>query len=148
MTPSDGHERRWQAYRRRLDAALAHSNLPFPVFPTNGDEDLYPNKIASSSKTLPHNEKGEVDLPAYAALLNALSSGRTVAFEAIPLGGKIKLANPRLRTPLSLKDQTHISMHSAFRQPSTAQRRRVRSLSYTGRHSPVMCPSQRTIRMC
>lgn len=95
MAPGDGYERRWQAYRRRHDAALAHSNLPFPTFPTNGDEELYPNKIASFSKTLPHDEKGEVELPAYAALLNALTTGQHAAFEAIPMGGRVKLANPQ-----------------------------------------------------
>jgi hypothetical protein len=91
----DLHDRRWQVYRRRHDAALAHSNLPFPTFPTNGDEELYPTKVASYTKGLPHNELGEVDLQSYTALLNALKGGKLAAFETIPLGGGIKLANPQ-----------------------------------------------------
>jgi hypothetical protein len=50
MDPGDPHDRRWQAYRLRHDAAMAHSSLPFPSFPTNGDEERYPNKIASYTK--------------------------------------------------------------------------------------------------
>ncbi len=37
MGPSDGHDRRWQAYRLRQDAAMTHSNQPFPSFATNCD---------------------------------------------------------------------------------------------------------------
>lgn len=61
MEGGDTHDRRWQAYRLRHDAALAHSTQPFPVFPTNGDEDAYPTRIASYTKGLPHNARGEVD---------------------------------------------------------------------------------------
>lgn len=117
-------ERRWQAYRRRHDTALAHSNLPFPTFPTNGDEELYPDKIASFTKGLPHNENGEVDLSAYAALLNALSTGETAAFESIPLGGKVKLANPQAAYAFVLEGpdphQLALSAPPAFRSAETA----------------------------
>lgn len=56
MGPDDAHDRRWQAYKLRHEAAMAHSNHPFPSFPTNGDEEAYPNKIASYTKGLPHND--------------------------------------------------------------------------------------------
>ena len=77
----------------RRDAAQAGlqatpQNLQHPA---NADEDLYPNKIGSYSKVLPHNGLGEVDTSAYNALINALVSGRPGDFEAIPLGGTIKL---------------------------------------------------------
>jgi len=88
-------QRRQQAYRVRHQAALYHRTLPRPDHRANGDEDRYPNKIASFSKGLPHNPLGEVDLAAYTALLNALSAGQFAAFEAIPLGGRVKLANPQ-----------------------------------------------------
>src|SRR5262245_61438130 len=71
MGPDGAQDRRWQAYKLRQDAAMTHSNQPFPSFPTNGDEDAYPNKIASYTKCLPHNERGEVDLSAYAVFLKA-----------------------------------------------------------------------------
>ena len=53
MGPDDLHDRRWQAYQVRHDAAMAHSSQPFPAFPTNGDEEAYPNKISSYTKCLP-----------------------------------------------------------------------------------------------
>jgi hypothetical protein len=91
----DTPNRRWQAYRLRRDAAIAHSNLPLPAFPTNGDEVAYPRKIASFTKGLSHNDLGEGEPTAYMALLNALTTGQSAAFEALTLGGKVKLANPQ-----------------------------------------------------
>ena len=99
MTASEMRSRRQEAYRRRQAVALGHRNVPLPSFPTNGDETRYPNRIANFTKGLPHDEKGEVDLSAYTALLNALTAGQATAFEAIPLGGKVKFANPRAPTP-------------------------------------------------
>lgn len=63
--------------------------------PSNHDEDLYPNKIGNFSKGLPHNDDGTVDLNAYAALVQALNSGRPADFDAIPLGGSTRLTNPQ-----------------------------------------------------
>ncbi len=88
-------QRRQRAYRVRREAALYHRTLPLPDHRSNGDEDRYPNKIGNFSKGLPHNTLGEVDLAAYSAFLNALSTGQFAAFEAIPLGGRVKLANPQ-----------------------------------------------------
>lgn len=77
------------------DAAKAGSKKPPLVFSTNGDEESYPNKIASYTKGLPHNERGEVDLPAYSAFLKAIATGQHADFEAVPLGGRAKFANPQ-----------------------------------------------------
>ncbi|HJP90835.1 MAG TPA: vanadium-dependent haloperoxidase [Pyrinomonadaceae bacterium] len=63
--------------------------------PSNQDEDLYPSKLGSYSKGLPHNSDGTVVLSAYAALLQALNSGRPADFDAIPLGGTLGLTNPQ-----------------------------------------------------
>jgi membrane-associated phospholipid phosphatase len=87
-------QRRQDAYRIRQQAALYHKTLPLLDHRANGDEDRYLNKIASYSKGLPHNELGEVDLDAYRMLLNAVANGQVAAFEAIPLGNQVKLANP------------------------------------------------------
>ena len=46
------------------EAQLAFQATEY-VHPVNGDGNLYPNKIANFSKTLPHNGLGEVDLNAY-----------------------------------------------------------------------------------
>jgi hypothetical protein len=81
----------------RRDAALeglqaTPNNLQHP---NNQDENLYPNKIGNFSKGLPHNNDGTVVLSAYNALLNAINSGRPADFDAIPLGGTVKLTNPQ-----------------------------------------------------
>jgi hypothetical protein len=62
---------------------------------SNQDETLYPNKLGSYSKGLPHNNDGTVVAGAYAALLQAINSGRPADFDAIPLGGTVPLTNPQ-----------------------------------------------------
>src|SRR5438552_154477 len=85
-TSSGAAQRRLEAYRLRHDAAVLQLNQPLAAHPNNGDEALYPHKISSYSKGLPHNDVGEVDLNAYNALLHAVSTGDPAAFEAIPMG--------------------------------------------------------------
>lgn len=89
--------RRDRARAIRIDAANFHfertaENLAHPV---NGDEDRYPNKIASFSKGLPHHKNGEVVGPAFSIFLTALKSGDPSGFETIPMGGKRRLINPQ-----------------------------------------------------
>ncbi|MEJ7670264.1 MAG: vanadium-dependent haloperoxidase [Casimicrobiaceae bacterium] len=83
-----------RAYQLRHEAALRHKSVGMPAHPANGDDELYPNRIGSFSKALPHDALGEVDRDAYKALLRAVSSGRPADFEEIPLGGPVKLRNP------------------------------------------------------
>ena len=63
--------------------------------PNNLDEELYPNKIGNYSKGLPHNNDGTVVLSAYNALTKALTSRSPEDFNAIPIGGNIRLTNPQ-----------------------------------------------------
>jgi len=63
--------------------------------PNNGDETLYPNKLGSFSKGLPHNGDGTVVLTAYQSLSQAINSGKPADFDAIVLGGDRKLTNPQ-----------------------------------------------------
>lgn len=81
------------AYRLRLQAAQPLQQHVTVTHPTNGDEARYPLRIGSFSKGLPHNALGEVDPDTYQALVNALLGRRSC--ETIPLGGKVKLANPQ-----------------------------------------------------
>ncbi len=92
VNPGDRTE---QAYEMRLHAALVQKRLPHATQQTNGDEDLYPTRIASYSKSLPHTDTGEVDGDAYVALIRALSAGTTTAFQTLPLGGAMRLSNPQ-----------------------------------------------------
>ncbi|HXG18826.1 MAG TPA: vanadium-dependent haloperoxidase [Methylomirabilota bacterium] len=87
-------QRRQDAYHIRQQAASYQRTLPLLDHRANGDEDRYPNRIASYTKGLPHNELGEVDLAAYRALLNAVASGQFAAFEALSLSNQAKLSNP------------------------------------------------------
>jgi hypothetical protein len=63
--------------------------------PTNDDENLYPNKLGSYSKGLPHHDDGSVVVSAYEALVKAINSGAPSDFDAIPLGGSVRLTNPQ-----------------------------------------------------
>jgi len=104
-----------QAFQIRLQAAEFEKNLPLPKHPCNGDEELYPNKIASYSKGLPHNNLGEVDLDAYNALIRALITGNPADFERIPLGGVVRLANPQAALAFELEgpDSHHLAIPPA-----------------------------------
>ncbi|HYO54863.1 hypothetical protein [Archangium sp.] len=86
--------RRIRSYQLRQQAALDEYNLGIFHKRTNGDEERYPHRIGNYSKGLPHNDLGEVDPRAYDAMLRALASGRFEDFEAIPLGGRLRLTNP------------------------------------------------------
>jgi hypothetical protein len=91
------NQRANQCAKLRRDAATAglqatQQNLQHP---DNNDEELYPDKLGSYSKGLPHNDDGTVVASAYAALLTAINSGRPADFDAIPLGGTAGLTNPQ-----------------------------------------------------
>lgn len=93
--PLTGGGREAESRMRRIDAADFQAAKPVPTLACNGDDDRYPNRIGSFSKTLPHNDLGEVDGAAYDAFLVALGSGLAADFAAVPAGGTAKLANPR-----------------------------------------------------
>jgi hypothetical protein len=69
---------------RRRDAALAEFTDAPPPFATNGDEDRYPDRRASFSKTMPHDGLGEVDAEAYRRWLAILASADPAQFERAP----------------------------------------------------------------
>jgi hypothetical protein len=85
------------ALRFRTDCAQDNWELIPQLFDrlSNGDETLYPNRIGSYSKALPHQANGEVVPAAYDAMLAALASGNPAMFEEIPLGGTVKQTNPQ-----------------------------------------------------
>lgn len=103
----------------RRDAAQAGLQAT-PVnmqHPTNNDEDLYPNKIASYSKGLPHNSDGTVVPAAFAALVQAVNSGRSSDFDAIPLGGNRRLTNPQSGLAFDMEGPDG---HALLQQPPPA----------------------------
>lgn len=99
-TQLSSNQRRNQAYEFRHEAALYHLKVLSLPQRSNGDEALYRNKIASYSKGLPHNGRGEVDLNAFNAMTRALASGVPADFELIPMGcadgsQRRRLVNPQ-----------------------------------------------------
>ena len=95
--PAASNQRANACAKIRRDAAQngLQSTPTNLAHPANNDESLYPNKIANYSKGLPHNNDGTVVLSAYNALLQAMNSGTPADFDAIPLGGTVKLTNPQ-----------------------------------------------------
>jgi hypothetical protein len=91
----NGQGRIDDAYKIRTDAAKNERQAFHPSQTANGDEDLYPNRIGSYSKGLPHNSSGEVDAFAWASLKRALDSGSPNDFESIVLGGGRPQTNPQ-----------------------------------------------------
>jgi hypothetical protein len=115
--PGPGATRQEKAYRLRLDAAQLARQRPQVAQSPNGDEDRYPNRIASYSKGLPHDGLGEVDSRAYDTLLRALRSGEPSDFESITLGLGRKLTSPQAGLAFDLEgaDSHHLSIPAAPR---------------------------------
>jgi len=92
-----GNSRAREALRIRRKAAqdqfeATSENLQHP---NNGDEQQYPNRIGNYSKGMPHDGNGEVAAAAYSALLQAVRSGDTEDYDAIPLGGARHFTSPQ-----------------------------------------------------
>src|SRR5262245_28412620 len=81
---ADASPRQMATFRMRQAAAQAYLDEPQPLHRSNGDEDRYADKRASFTKTLPHNDAGEVDADAFATFVSVLSSGDPNGFETIP----------------------------------------------------------------
>ncbi|MEZ5353615.1 MAG: vanadium-dependent haloperoxidase [Bryobacteraceae bacterium] len=83
-----------RAHQMRMKLSDSFGALPPVEHPTNGDEERYPNKINSFSKTLLHKPNGETSLDAYRSLLKAVDSGSKEDFQRILRGGNVRLKNP------------------------------------------------------
>jgi hypothetical protein len=93
---STGETRRVAAYRLRELQAYSDAKEPVPCHGDNGDEALYSStRIGSFTKGLPHDSLGQVLPDAYGTLLQALASGLPSDYDAITLGGTVKLSNPQ-----------------------------------------------------
>lgn len=95
--------RRGRALAVRLNAAKAVLDAPgYVSHPVNSDESI-PGFPGNFSKALPHDPEGMVDPAAYALLRTACLSGKEADFEAVPLGGTAKLADPQAGWAFSLE---------------------------------------------
>ena len=82
------------AHRIRLRAAGHYLDLGAAPQPDNGDEQRYPSLINTFSKTLRHNNLGEVNRESYESMIRAIQSGRKEDFDAVLRGGNVALKNP------------------------------------------------------
>ncbi len=82
------------SFNFRVNAAQSALAQAPVTHQNNGDETLFPNGIATFTKTLPHNAIGEPDPAALAAYLAASAASTFQAFETVPAGGQDRLANP------------------------------------------------------
>jgi hypothetical protein len=97
-----GNRRRDRAFEIRNQAALTQRNAAWPEQLANGDEARYADRIASFTKSLPHDRLGHVQTAAYDALVKATASGEEDDFENVPLGGSARLADPQAAFAYSL----------------------------------------------
>jgi hypothetical protein len=107
-----------RAFSLRVAAAQRQHSRPLLDHPTNGDEDLYPNRIGSFCKCLPHNARGEVEPAAYSTYLAAILGGNPIDLEAIPLAGTSRLWDPQAAYTFELEGpdshQTYVDPAPAF----------------------------------
>ena len=100
ISPSNPFDRARIAQRIRYRCADVNFNAGLVAHPHNNDEVIYPERLGSFSKGLPHNAFGEVDPGAYATFLSALSSSNPqLSLELVPSGQpnsaqRLKLTNP------------------------------------------------------
>lgn len=99
--PLSAKQRRSAAAKMRIGIAKSNEKRPVVKGVPNGDEEAFASRIGNFSKGLPHDSvTGEVDPTAYQALRKAVSSGKNVDFEAIPMGNpnfsqRFPLKNPQ-----------------------------------------------------
>jgi hypothetical protein len=102
-SPRFGSKRANEAYEIRVRGALQACDSSHINHVNNGDEERYPNKIASFTKALPHNPLGEVDSTAYQSLNNALMTGDPNDYENIILGGDQRFTCPQAGAAFDLR---------------------------------------------
>jgi len=83
-TSGSASSRQSAVFQIRQAAAQAYLDESPPVHTPNGDETRYEDKRASFSKTLPHNDDGEVDVDAFKVFVSILGNVDANGFETIP----------------------------------------------------------------
>ena len=95
IDPDSPVDRVQKAYNLKVRRAEYFRDMPLVPHPSTSEESVYPDFVNSFSKTLPHDALGMVDKDAYASMLKALRTGVSADFEAIKMGGTVKLVSPQ-----------------------------------------------------
>jgi hypothetical protein len=132
--PLTPRQRQQRVFDCRRDAAQGELDSDPPEPMTNGDEDRYPDRRASFSKTLPHNELGEVDPDAYRRWLAILLSGNPAQFADVPRDREAveRLNNPQATYAIDLVGPTRLHCFSRRLRHSPAKRWRPRWPNFIG----------------
>src|SRR5438270_3182755 len=130
ISPTTGLARADDAKNIRKKAAEDEKPIELATFPhpTNGDEELYANRIGNFSKTLNHDPNtGEVVQSDYNAFLAALQAGTFDALEGLPQGGTATMANPLGGLSFNMEgpDSPATAIPSDFTPPPIASRRKA-----------------------
>jgi hypothetical protein len=133
-THAEATQRAAAALRLRIKQAVLQRLQPAHAQSTNGDEQRYGNYLGNFTKALPHDNNGGVDPNAYRALLRALQSGAASDFEAITLGGTLKLADPQAAYAFQLEGGDATPLRSPHHPPSPAKHKAAKWRSCTGKH--------------
>ena len=102
--PLTPRQRQQRVFECRRDAAQAELHSDPPKAMANGDEDRYLDRRASFSKTMPHNELGEVDPDAYRQWVAILRNGNPARFAEVPRDSEAveRLNNPQATYAIDL----------------------------------------------
>ena len=126
LDPSESQTHQQAAMRVRMEAAARSLERPPLEQITTGDEERYADKRASFSKTLPHNEIGEVSPEAYRLFVDILRQGNPKRFGEMPraANAELRLNNPQAAYSYELagidSHSTAISWHPPFNSPGMA----------------------------
>ncbi|HEY5957800.1 MAG TPA: hypothetical protein VIV60_14660, partial [Polyangiaceae bacterium] len=94
VPPNDELRRILTASTIRVEEAVCDARVPPGFNEPNGDINLFPDKCATYTKGLPHDNFGRADPTAFGSFIRALKTGRFEDFEKIVLGGVRTLNNP------------------------------------------------------
>ena len=92
---SRGDPRIRRCFAIRLGTANDEAHIPVPAQTTNGDEQRYPDKCGTYSKSVLQDGIGLVNLNAFQSFKTALTSGTPADFEHIMMGGTRTLNGPQ-----------------------------------------------------
>jgi membrane-associated phospholipid phosphatase len=91
---SKTRKRGTRAFDVRYRAAIVQRDRPIAPVTTNGDENRYPERFASYTKGLRHDQLGHVAPNDYRQFIKAVESADKKLFDNVMVGGVLKQANP------------------------------------------------------
>jgi hypothetical protein len=82
------NRREIEAFELRMAEAIQDARVPAATNLNNGDEARYADKCGTSTKGLPHDSFGRVDLDAYQTFKTALNSDEFLDFQNIIMAAR------------------------------------------------------------